>query len=60
MRLFTPGLAKIGLHIHREIRPPTAETKAARKLASVVASRDGHGLGPSMGWIGSGRILQHM
>ena len=32
MRLFTPGLAKIGLHVHREIRPPTAETKAARKL----------------------------
>jgi len=23
-------------------------------------SRDGHGLGPSMGWIGLGRIFQHM
>ena len=28
--------------------------------AFVWATRDGHGLGPSMGWVGLGRIFQHM
>ena len=26
----------------------------------VISTRDGHGLGPSMGWVGLGRIFQHM
>jgi len=31
------------------------------RLQSRCSSRrDGHGLGPSMGWVGLGRIFQHM
>jgi len=26
----------------------------------LLCSRDGNGLGPSMGWVGLGRIFQHM